>query len=116
MLKNCDGVWIDRDILVSYSAPWISLLLFADDCLIFMKADGRSATRLNKILEHYSVGYGQSANKMKSSIFFSSKQWCFCEERCQGCFANTPRSTQGEISWPPQGSRKDYRTTISTHQ
>ena len=36
-----------------------------------MKADARSATRLNSILDDYSVGSGQHANKQKSSIFFS---------------------------------------------
>ena len=59
MLLNYDGGWIDRGIRVSASAPWISHLLFADDCLIFMKADSRSATRLSNILEQYSVSRGK---------------------------------------------------------
>lgn len=70
MLKNYDGGWIDRGIRVSNRAPWISHQLFADDCLIFMKADHRSASRLNDILENYCLGSGQSANKSKSSVFF----------------------------------------------
>jgi hypothetical protein len=36
-----------------------------------MKADARSVVRLNTILDIYSTGSGQSANKMKSSIFCS---------------------------------------------
>lgn len=73
MLKNYGGGWIDRGIRAGLRSPWVSHLLFADDCLVFMKADSRSATRLNEILSAYSLGSGQSANKQKSSIFFSPK-------------------------------------------
>jgi hypothetical protein len=58
LLKNYDGGWIDRGIRVSPMSPWISHLLFADDCLVFMKADARSAVRLNTILDVYSTGSG----------------------------------------------------------
>lgn len=65
MLKSYDGGWIDRGIRVGVHAPWISHLLFADDCLIFMRADGRSVTCLNEILEAYCLGSVQQANKQK---------------------------------------------------
>lgn len=51
MLKSNDGGWIDTGIRVSTSAPWISFLLFDDGCLVFMKSDARSASRLNAVLE-----------------------------------------------------------------
>ena len=51
----------------------ISHLLFADDCLILMKADARSAGQLNEILEAFSLGSGQRAKKLKSLVFFSPK-------------------------------------------
>jgi hypothetical protein len=73
MLKNYDGGWIDRGIKAGLRSPWISHLLFVDDCLVFMKADARSASRLNEILEAFSLGSGQRANKFKSSVFFSPK-------------------------------------------
>jgi hypothetical protein len=63
LIKSYDGGWIDRGIRVSYNAPWISHLLFADDCLVFMKADVRSAHRLDAILEIYSKGSGKRVNK-----------------------------------------------------
>ena len=71
MLNNFGGAYIDRGVRVSIHAPWVNHLLFADDCLIFMKADSRSAIRLNEILYQYSIGSGQCANKQKSSVFFS---------------------------------------------
>lgn len=46
-------------------------LLFADDSLIFIKANMESATRLNEILEIYGDASGQCVNRSKSSIFFS---------------------------------------------
>jgi hypothetical protein len=49
LLKYYDGGWIDRGILLSPKSPWISHLLFADDCLVFIKADDRNAGRLNDI-------------------------------------------------------------------
>ena len=39
-----------------------------------MKADARSASRLNEILEAFSLGSGQQANKLKSLVFFSPKR------------------------------------------
>lgn len=57
---------------MGFKAPWISHLLFVDDCLVFMKADVRCANRLNEILNVYSEGSGQQANKQKSSVFFSA--------------------------------------------
>ena len=53
-------------------APWISHLLFADDCLIFLQADKRSADRLVGILDIYHRASGQLVNKQKSAVFFSA--------------------------------------------
>lgn len=65
------GNYVDRGIKVNFRAPWLSHLLFADDSLIFIKADTKSARRLNEILEIYGEALGQSVNRSKSSIFFS---------------------------------------------
>jgi hypothetical protein len=67
-LKYYDGGWIDRGIRVSPKSPWISHLLFAEDCLVFIKADDRNAGRLNDILEIYGTDSGQRANKMNTSF------------------------------------------------
>lgn len=71
MLKNYDVGWVDQGIRVGVVAPWFPHLLFADDCLIFMKADGRSTMQLNKIMQTYSVGSGKCRNKQNNSDLFS---------------------------------------------
>ena len=53
-------------------APWISHLLFADDCIVFSEASRRGAERLQDILNKYSRGSGQLVNKEKSTVLFSS--------------------------------------------
>lgn len=80
---------IDRGIRVSYRAPWVNHLLFADDSLIFMKADSRCAERLNNILQVYGAASGQCVNRDKSAIYFSP---------------NTP-----------EASRQAIKTTLDIH-
>ena len=53
-------------------ATWISHLLFADDSMIFMQANKRSADRLACILDTYHRGSGQLVNRQKSAVFFST--------------------------------------------
>ncbi|GJN37087.1 hypothetical protein PR202_gb26009 [Eleusine coracana subsp. coracana] len=71
MLKNSGPNFIARGLRVSRHAPWISHLLFADDCLIFSEATDRSAQRVASILDDYNKASGQLVNKQKSAIFFS---------------------------------------------
>jgi hypothetical protein len=54
MLKNCGPQYIAKGIRVGIHAPWISHLLFADDSMIFMQANKRSADRLACIFGHVS--------------------------------------------------------------
>jgi len=56
---------------VGIHAPWISHLLFADDCIIFSEASQRGAQHLQEILNIYGRGSGQLVNKEKPAIFFS---------------------------------------------
>jgi hypothetical protein len=56
---------------VGVHAPWISHLLFADDCIVFSEASQRGAERLQEILETYSRGSGHLVNREKSAVFFS---------------------------------------------
>ena len=62
---NISGIKVCRD------APSISNLLFADDSLILMRANPRSAEALKSLLDLYSAASGQMVSVEKSSIFFS---------------------------------------------
>jgi ribonuclease HI len=72
MLKNIGPLYAARGVRVGRHSPWISHLLFADDCLIFTQASQRAAERVSGILEHYNRGSGQLVNKNKSAVFFSA--------------------------------------------
>jgi hypothetical protein len=79
MIKNIGPQFISRGVRVSRNAPWISHLLFAEDCLIFTQASKRGADRVAAILADYNRGSGQLVNKNKSAIFFSPN----CEQVCK---------------------------------
>lgn len=72
MLKRIGADHLTRGIRVGIHAPWITHLLFADDCLIFTQASEVGATRIHDILETHRRGSGQLVNRSKSAIFFSS--------------------------------------------
>jgi hypothetical protein len=54
---------------VGIHAPWLSHLLFADDCLVFVQASAQGASRLLSILEAYRASSGQLVNRAKSEVF-----------------------------------------------
>lgn len=85
---------------------------FYDDCLVFMKADSRSAHRLNEILQACSLGSGQGAKKLKSLVFFSPK--CGASIRVGGpeCLADPKGGPRREVPWFANGGREDYKATI----
>jgi hypothetical protein len=58
-------------IKVASSAPPVNHLLFADDSLLFFKANGEGATEISESLSLYCQASGQRINLQKSSIFFS---------------------------------------------
>jgi hypothetical protein len=70
-LKFFGGNYIDRGIRVSFRAPWVNHLLFANDSLIFISATSQSVVRLNEILRVYGEFSGQNVNREKSVMFIT---------------------------------------------
>jgi hypothetical protein len=58
---------------VCSSSPWVSHLLFSDDTLILINANGASARTLDDILQIYDLATGLRVNKEKSAIFLSQR-------------------------------------------
>ncbi|KAL9666219.1 hypothetical protein QQ045_000543 [Rhodiola kirilowii] len=72
-----------QGIKVSSSAPSVSHLLFADDCMLFIKADVDHIMRLKSILKEFEDISGQRINYSKSEFFVSSNV-CPDIARCIG--------------------------------
>lgn len=72
MLKFSGPQFLAKGVRVGIHAPWVSHLLFADDCLVFTQASVRGGQRLAEILHTYQTGSGQMVNTTKSAIFFSA--------------------------------------------
>lgn len=71
LLNNAEANRHITGIKVARTAPSISHLLFADDCLIFTKALPEEANRLKLILESYERASGQCINYHKLKLTFS---------------------------------------------
>ncbi|KAL4383540.1 hypothetical protein GQ457_15G011040 [Hibiscus cannabinus] len=61
-----------RGIRASQNGPRVNHLLYADDCLLFIKNSEKEAMRLKQVLTAYESSSGQKINVEKSSIFFSN--------------------------------------------
>lgn len=72
LLKYTGPQFLAKGIRVGVHAPWVSHLLFVDDCLLFTEVSTRGGQRLVEILERYQSGSGQMVNVNKSAIFFSA--------------------------------------------
>lgn len=56
---------------VCRTAPAVSNLLFADDCLLFCKGTRAEYQALKALLDDYELASGQAINYSKSGVFFS---------------------------------------------
>ena len=82
MLKQAENRGSINGVSVCRRAPRISHLLFADNSLVFCKANMTECSNIWKILQDFEMALGQKMNKDKTSLFFSK---------------NTPTETQESI-------------------
>ncbi|XP_042956310.1 uncharacterized protein LOC122292152 [Carya illinoinensis] len=71
MLHKAESVGSISSVPIGKGPQKVGHLFFADDSMIFCKANSLEWSRLMGILEMYERGSGQKLNKEKSSIFFS---------------------------------------------
>ena len=82
MLQREERLGNIKGISICRGAPRLSHLFFADDSIIFCRANMSECQKVWDILHDYEVASGQKINKDKNSLFFSK---------------NTGTSTQAEI-------------------
>ncbi|XP_026440547.1 uncharacterized protein LOC113339503 [Papaver somniferum] len=70
-LLHAEDLGIITGLKICKAAPLISDLLFADDCMIFCKANLTEAQNIMKILQIFGSTSGQLINFNKSKVFFS---------------------------------------------
>jgi hypothetical protein len=71
MLSKAERTGVITRVPTSKKGPRLNHLFFADDSLLFGKANFVEWQKLTKLLEEYEVALGQKPNKDKMSIFFS---------------------------------------------
>ncbi|WVZ51469.1 hypothetical protein U9M48_002614 [Paspalum notatum var. saurae] len=62
-----------QEMKICRRAPGVSHLLFADDTILFFKADQHQAHQVREIVQDYERGTGQLINRAKCSILFKRK-------------------------------------------
>jgi len=67
---ECDGEI--REVSLCPAGPRISHLLFANDSLVFCRAMISECVKIQSLLYLYELASGQSINRGKTNIFFSS--------------------------------------------
>jgi hypothetical protein len=71
MLSRADRMGVLEGVPTSRRGPRINHLFFADDSLLFCRADGSHRNNLSNILHMYERASGQRLNSTKTAIYFS---------------------------------------------
>lgn len=72
LLKDAERRSLVKGIKVCRRASSVNHLLFADDSLIFCKADSLTTSHIQKVLHQYELASGQMVNKGKTAVVFSN--------------------------------------------
>jgi hypothetical protein len=70
-----------QELRICRGAPGVSHLLFADDTLLFFKANAAQASVIKEVINIYERGTGQLLNPGKCSIMFNEKGNSGCQEQ-----------------------------------
>lgn len=86
--------------IVSRSISPPSHVLFADDVMIFIQANGKSLCALMSFMEEYAHNSGQEVNKAKSLLFLGKFEAPF-QNRIQKVIGNHYGDSPVHLSWRP---------------
>jgi hypothetical protein len=104
-------------IKISRAAPAVSHLLFADDLVIFRKANKQEAQTVQRCLEKYTRWSGQTLNVKKSSIHFSNNlQASGVTEVCNILQLKKSSPQTKDLGLPPFLQRSKKQTFIDTKE
>jgi hypothetical protein len=89
-----DGVRVCRN------APSVSHILFADDSLILMRADMKTATSLQQLIDTYFANSGQMVSLAKSSVFSPNTNALLRSEICEALHIDTEALSDKYLGLP----------------
>ncbi|KAL4324280.1 hypothetical protein GQ457_11G002870 [Hibiscus cannabinus] len=72
-----------KGVRASQAGPRVNHLLYADDCILFIKNSVGEATGVKEVLKEYERCSGQRVNVDKSAIYFSSRMTEVCKAQIQ---------------------------------
>lgn len=87
--------------------PELTHLFFADDTLIFCRADKENAQKLKQILKVYEEGSGQLVNMEKSSVFFSKNTEQTIRDEVGQILSDIQQASQGKYLGLPMVITRD---------
>jgi hypothetical protein len=85
MITQAEAKGVITGVPTSLKGPRLSHLFFANDSLLFCKANSVEWRRLTTILEKYETTSGQKLNKEKTSLFFSRNTSAAKKEEITQC-------------------------------
>ena len=96
LLKESDTPKTGIGIKISPQSKRIPCLLFADDCLLFCKADSTTCTKLKSVLGAFCSSSGQLINYHKSTLTFSTNATSSHRQLVAGIFNITHSESLGQ--------------------
>ncbi|CAA0832714.1 Uncharacterized mitochondrial protein AtMg01250, partial [Striga hermonthica] len=98
-----------KGIRLSRNGPTLTHLLFADDTLLFCKAEEQQAAKILQILQAYHCFTRQQVNMVKSSIFFSRNAPTSLKSRCCSILSGIQTHTSTRYLGLPMGIERSKR-------